>query len=236
MIYIIDKYGYSPESLIKSPEEVRQRLRAILGNKILRFNPYSVDDETLLSCMERAIWQPWPALTQMVVFHFLDIRKVEWKYPYEAIFFHVGKSPQETHLPLGALTDRVTYIANRRQVHVTVDGRPLTNDNMVERLSGKDYFVSHALHAEKPNGKKALAYRMFRLRGDTHDRAEKIRQSMLESKIFMLQEILAHPYCSEYLQCCRDFIDYVSPIRQALDAIRNFSARQGLSKDKDNDP
>lgn len=223
MINNVDKYGYSPGCLLKSPEEVRGRLKAILDDKILRFNPYSVDDETLLSCVERAVWQPKPALTQMVVFHFHEIRKVEWIYPYEAIYFHVGESSQETHLPLSALTDRVTYIANRRQVHVAVDGRPLTNGNMVKRLCGKDYFVSHALQAEKPNGKKVLAYRMFCLKGGSSERAEKIRQSMIESKKYMLHEILAYPYCSEYLQCCRDFIDYGSPIRQALDAISAFT-------------
>lgn len=222
----IDKYGCSPESLLKSPEEVWKRLRAILGNKILRFNPYGVNDDTLLSCVERAVWQPWPALTQMVVFHFRDIRKMVWKCPYEAIFFHVGECEHETKLPLSFLTDRVTYIATRRQMHVTVDGRPITNDSMVERLCGKDYFISHALRAEMPNGKKALAYRMFRLKGSDHDKAEKIRQSMMESKVIMLQEILAHPHCTEYLQCSRDFIDYVGSIRHALDIISNFPAKQ----------
>lgn len=222
MTSIIDKYGYSSGSLLKSPEGVRQRLSAILENKIMRFNPYSVDDDTLLSCVERATWQPWPALTQMVVFHFLDIRRVEWRYPYEAIFFRVGKDPHENHLPLGALMDRVTYIGDLRQVHVTIDGRPMTNYRMVERLCGKDYFISHALHAEKSNGKKVLAYRMVRLKGSNHDKAEKIRRSMLDSKIFMLQEILSYPFCREYLQCCRNFIDYESPVRQAIDAVRNF--------------
>lgn len=225
MTSFIDRYGCSPGSLLNEPEMVSRRLQAILGDKILRFNPYSVDDATLLSCAERAVWRPWPALTQMVVFHFGDIRNVKWTYPYEAIFFHVGEDTYETHLSLGSLTDPAAYIATRQQVHVTIDGRPLTNAGMAEKMCGNDYFVGHALRAEKPNGKTVLAYRMSRLRGTDHNKAETIRRCMLDSKITMLREILAHPYCTDYLQCSRDFIDYANPIRQAIDIISNFAMK-----------
>lgn len=55
---LIDEYGYNPHSLLISPGKVSERLRAILGDKVMRFDPYSVDDVTLLACVWRASWQP----------------------------------------------------------------------------------------------------------------------------------------------------------------------------------
>lgn len=222
MTDFIDRYGYSPESLLTSEEEVWRRLTAILGDKVMRFNPYSVDDETLLACVERAVWRPWPALTQMVVFHFSGIRRVEWKRPYEAIYFRIGDDLRETHLPLAALTDRMTYTATRGLLHTNLDGYPLTNVRMAERLCGRDCFVGHALPAERGNGKKAPAYRMSILRGSVTERARKVREAMLESKITMLEETLAHPHCADYLQCSRDYVGYAAAIREALASVRAF--------------
>lgn len=217
-----DIYGYDPKSLLTSPEEVLGRLNAILGDKVFRFNPYAVDDATLLACVERAVWLPWPALTQMVVFHFHDIRTIEWKIPYEAIFYHIGNDPEEKHLSINSLTNRFTYTATLHQVHVTVNGRVLTNEKMVERMQHKDYFISHALPSRTESGKSRPAYRMFRLKGSDNQKTELIRQQMIESKISMLQEILAHPYAPQYLHCSRNFINYEANIKAAIDTIRHF--------------
>ena len=65
---LIDTYGYELQSLLTSAEEVWQRLRRIPSDKVLRFNPYPLDDATLLACVERARWRPFLALTQMTVF------------------------------------------------------------------------------------------------------------------------------------------------------------------------
>lgn len=217
-----DIYGNDPKSLLTSTEKVLGRLNAILADKVLRFNPYAVDDATLLACVERAIWLPWPTLTQMVVFHFHDIRTIEWKIPYNAIFYHIGNDPEEKHLSINSLTNRFTYTATIHQVHVTVNGRVLTNEKMVERMQHKDFFISHALPARNESGKSRPAYRMFRLKGNDKQKAELIRQQMIESKISMLQEILAHPYAPQYLQCSRNFIDYQAPINAVIDTIRHF--------------
>lgn len=217
-----DIYGNDPKSLLTSPEEVYGRLNAILGDKVFRFNPYSVDDTTLLACIERAVWLPCPALTQMVVFHLHDIRTIEWKIPYKAIFYHIGNDPEEKHLSINSLTNRFTYTATLHQIHVTVNGRVLTNEKMVERMQHKDYFISHALPARNESGKSRPAYRMFRLKGNDKQKAELIRQQMIESKIYMLQEILAHPYTPQYLRCSRNFIDYQAPINAAIDTISHF--------------
>lgn len=220
--YRSDIYGYDPKNLLTSPEEVYGRLNAILADKVLRFNPYSVDDATLLACVERAVWMPWPSMTQMVVFHFHDIRTIEWKIPYKAIFYHIGNNLEEKHLSINSLTNRFTYTASLHQVHVTVNGRVLTNEKMVERMQHKDYFISHALASRTESGKSRPAYRMFRLKGDDSQKAELIRHQIIESKITMLQEILAHPYASQYLRCNRNFIDYSTPILTAIEAIRHF--------------
>lgn len=216
-------YGNDPKSLLQSKEEVRNRLDAILSDRVMRFNPYSVDDATLIACAERAVWLPWPALTQMVVFHFHDIRRVEWEHhTYDAIFFHIGNDSQELQLPVSSLTGRITYTAMPREIHVTVNDRALTNKKMVEKMTGNDYFVSHALLARIGLLKHRQAYRMYRLRGTESQKAQTIRLKMIESKITMLQEILAHPYAVQYLCCSRNFIDYTTTIEAAIATIRRF--------------
>lgn len=229
MSSFIDTYGFNPQSLLTSTDEVWSRLHAILSDRVLRFNPYTVEDETLLACAERGRWQPLPSITQMVVFHFHDIKKVEWKYPYEAISCHIGNDKQELQIPLSSLTEQVTYTATRRLIHVTVDGKPLTNRNMVEKMQGKDYFVSHALMAQKAGAGQVPAYRMSKLKGNQEQRADTIRISMVMSKIAMLKEIMANPHCPDYLQCSKNFIDYTTPIQEAISIIRSFSSAISLN-------
>lgn len=198
------------------------RLSALLDDKVMRFNPYSVDDATLLACVERAVWLPWPALTQMVVFHFHDIRRVDQGHSYDATFFHVGNDPKETHLSVRSLTRRATYTANLRQVHATANGLDLTSEKMVERMQGKDFFVSHALPVRNGIRDGRPAYRMHCLKGVDSQKADLIRRAMIDAKITMLNEVLAYPFTPQYLRCSRGFIDYTTPIRAAIAAIRYF--------------
>lgn len=221
MAFLFETYGYEPQDLLTSEEEVWRRLRGILSDKVLRFNPYSVDD-ILLACVERARWQPFPALTQMTVFHFGNISTIKWKHPYEVISLRVGNDQHEQQIPLSWLTEYLTYVATRRQIHVTIGGRPVTNRKMVEKMQEKDYFVSHALMARRINSQTIPAYRMLRLKGRKAQRAETIRIRMTESKIAMLEEVMAYPYSPDYLQCSRLFIDYTTPIQDAIEAIHRF--------------
>lgn len=222
MLFDHDKYGYNPAELLTSADEVWTRLNAILSDKVLRFNPYSVDDRVLLDCAERGRWMPFPALTQMVVFHFNDIHKEDRKYSYEAISLHIGNDTASTHLPVNALIGKYTYTATLTQRHTTIDGRPLTNYKMVEKIQRKDYFVSHTLPTRMINGRTFPAYRLFRLKGADNQKAETIRIAMTEAKLVMLNELLAYPYCPDYLRCSRHFIDYAAPIQAAIEAIRRF--------------
>lgn len=215
-------YGHDRASLLTSPEEVYRRLEAILSDKVLRFNPYKVDDATLLACVERARWRPWPALTQMLVFHFHDIRRVKWKCPYDAIFYHIGDQPDELHMSINVLTRRVTYTSTLHQIHTNVGDRVLTNIRQVERMQGKDYFVSHYLPARFGLVNLCPAYRMYRLKGNDAQKAEIIRHQMVESKITMLKEILSYPYTRHYLNCSRNYIDYTTPINSYIEAFRHY--------------
>lgn len=222
MDYRSEIYGNDPKNLLVSPDEVRLRLDSMLGDKVLRFNPYSVEDATLLACAERAVWQPWPSLTQMVVFHFHDIRRVEWRRPYDAIFFHIGDDHQELHLSLSSLTNNLTLTSTLKPTHICVNGHPLTNGKMVERMQWREYFVSHALPARTAGGHGRVAYRMYRLKGIDAQKAALIRERMMESKITMLNEVLAYPYTPQYLRCSRHFIDYTTPVTALIDTILRY--------------
>lgn len=222
-----DCYTYGPnpyalDAVLYDPAIVWQRLHDILNEKVLRFNPYTVSDEVLLACVERARWQPWPALTQMVVFHCHDVREIKWKCRYDALFLHVGNDTQEIHISMNSLIERYSYIATLKQMHSTIGGKPITNEKIVAKMAGKDYFVSHSYPCELPNMRQLPAYRMYRLKGSPAQRAALIREKMVESKIEMLYEILVHPYCKQYLHCARNFINYEPYIRRAISVIARY--------------
>ncbi|MCM1153595.1 MAG: hypothetical protein NC328_08085 [Muribaculum sp.] len=222
MIYDPSVYGYQPESLFTNKEIVIQRLHDILTDKVLIFNPYRVPDGILLDCMERARWRPFPAITQMVVFHFHQIVTHKLKYSYDAISFSIGNDPTELSIPVNVLSSWLTDVSSLTQVHVTINGHPITNAKTVEKMQGKDFFVSHAIMAQTPNGKRRPAYRMVRLSGNKHQKAYIVRTAMIQSKISMLRQIISHPYSPEFLKCSRAFIDYTSPIINAINIIKNY--------------
>lgn len=157
MTFEWQRVGFEPHLLLQSPDDVRARLHAILSDKVMRFNPYAVDDQTLIDCAGRATWQALPALTQMVIFHFKELCMIRWKHDYEGAFFTIGDSDELLHVSMSSLTDRLTYSATRSQVHVMVDDKPLTNRRMVERMLGKDYIVTHALMSVRGSGARIPA-------------------------------------------------------------------------------
>lgn len=111
-----------------------ERLNVILSDKVMRFNPYSVSDSVLLECAERGYILPPPSFTQMAVFHFQDIQKVERNFSYEAIFFTIGSSPVRYHLAIGSLIHSFTHHHTLRPTHVKIGGKNLTNYRMVEKM------------------------------------------------------------------------------------------------------
>ncbi len=65
-------------------------------------------------------------------------------------------------------------------------------------------------------------YHMHRLTGNLHRDAATIRRAMCESKITMLERLLANPECPDYLNCTKNFIEYEPRIRRAIALIRNY--------------
>lgn len=217
-----DTYGFSPDSLLTDREEVEARLHAILADRVMRFNPYRVADETLLECAGRAEFLPFPTLTQMVILHFVRVIPYSATNPREKIVFRIGADEREYRMPMSALDNKFTYRANRRQNWHLVNGKRITNSGMVEKMMGKSYFVSHLLLGDLNYGEKRPLYRMFRLKGDNATMASEIRAHMCESKIEMLEEVLKYPFSPDYLRCSRHFIDYTTPIRAFIETVRHF--------------
>lgn len=206
-------------------EEARRRLEAILADKVLRFNPYGVGDEALVACAERGRWRPFPALTQMVVFHFLDIREVMTHHRFDAIFFRVGDSADEHYFPLGNLINPIYHHAHKKPVRTQINGKNITRSNIV-RLQNRSFFVSHAISGSRFYPDK-LAYQMARLKGSVSKQADIIRQQMCLSKVAMLEEVLNYPQSSCYLGPVSTGFDYATPIRAALQSIAQYpSARR----------
>lgn len=222
MNFILTEFGFNPGCLNTGVAEAKTRLEQILTDKVMRFNPYSVDDVTLLECAERGVLRGFPALTQMLIYHFHDVRVVKGRFNYEAIFLHVGNNPEELHISLNRMACKASYVATRKQMRPRLNGKPLTNYEMVDKMQGKSYFISNALQGTLPNGSYVPLNRLFRLRGSKAKQAQIIRQSMIAAKIEMLREVMIYPFCREYLNCKIGLFDYVSPIRKAVEVIRTF--------------
>lgn len=205
----------------RSAEEAKARLEAILSDKVMRFNPYLVSDEELLACAERGRWRGFPALTQMVVYHFGEIRPVVTARKFDALFYRVGNAPDEHYFPLGQLTGQISHHALRHQERVQVNGKNVTRAAVLN-LQNRSFFVTHAIPGFYGMKTNAMAYKMFRLYGSPEKRAAMIRQQMCQSKIDMLLEVLHHPESPFYLGYYELDFDYVTPIRNAIAAISRY--------------
>lgn len=204
-----------------SPEEAELRLKAILTDKVLWFNPYSVSDKELIACAERGYWRQFPALTQMVIFHFLDIREVRRHHKFDAIFYRVGASPEEHYFPLGELFNSIPHQTHKKPERTQMNGKYITGSN-VDRLQHRSFFVSHAIMGWRPSGGIKVAYKMHRLKGNMAAQAEVIRQEIVRSKIIMLEEVLAYPESCIYLGYNGNEFDYATPLRNAIAAVSQF--------------
>lgn len=201
-------------------EEAKQRLEAILSDKVMRFNPYKVGDSELLACARRGYWRPFPALTQMVIFHFLDIRTVVTHHEFEAIFYRVGDYPQEHYFPLGAFKYTIAHHMRKSPIRSQMNGKNITCSN-IERLRNRSFFVSHAITGTRYLT-RMLAYQMHRLPESVAEQANIIRTQMCRAKIEMLEEVLAYPKSPVYLGYDGPDLDYVTPIRAALATFAQY--------------
>lgn len=205
-------------------EVARQRLEAILSDKLLWFNPYRVADRALIDCAERGRWSPFPAITQMMVFHFHQIQTAPAQNgiaAYDAVSFHIGNTDTVHHFGLKSLTHPFTHMVSRQPVWNLLNGQHLVESN-IRRIQRKDIFVSHAINCVRVNNGTRQAYRMHRLSGSDAQQATTLRESMYTAKLTMLEEILQYPIHPDYLgNPCLSF-DYTTPLRQAIAAIQRF--------------
>ncbi len=67
---------------------------------------------------------------------------------------------------------------------------------------------------------------MHRLKSNIEKDAIVIRTAMCAAKIEMSERILAYHECTDYLSFRKDFFDYVSHVKNAIDVIRRFPKTQ----------
>lgn len=187
----------------------------------MRFNPYRVSDDALLKCAGRGYWQSWPSITQMVIFHFHDLRLVHTEKPYYGLFFKVGNLADDFHFGFYTYSHAMTHIVSKRQIWMTLNGRHVT-PSTIERLINRDVFVSHAINCNKGIWKIRPSYRMHLLYGSVSKQATIIRQAIVESKISMLEEVMNYPSHPDYLAYTGKSFDYRTPILSAIAHIRQF--------------
>lgn len=219
----INDFGPGPRELLVDEAEARRRLGLMLGDKLLRFNPYSVDDRTLMDCALRARWLRFPSLTQMVIVHFGEIIYRPSGVAADYVNVSTGNDSAAIRLPVKNLISPSTYLATFQPIRALLNDRNITSLDMVESMQGKSYFVSHMLPARTSNGDMHPVCRFYSLRGSLSNRAEQIRRRMIQSKLIMLEEVITHPYCLYYLSCRRNLFDYQTPIRSAMEKITGFA-------------
>lgn len=190
-----------------TPAKAVKRLNEILQDKMLWFNPYWVDDEELVACAQRGYWRQFPAITQMVIFHFLDIRRVRWHMAnYDVIFYRVGNLDTEYHLPLKYFAWTLTHHTANINLRSLMNGTKISS-SVVNRLTNRSFFISHAIPVEIFFQPIKFAYNMRRLRGSIPQQAETIRKEMQASKILMLEEVLQYPTSPCYIGPCATKIE-----------------------------
>ena len=208
--------------LTNSDEVAKERLSAILSDKLLWFNPYSVSDEALLDSLERGYWRPLPSLTQMVILHFHDIQLTHTNNAtYYGLFFNVGNDPDSRHYSIGTFTRPLIHLVSNQPVWMTINGKHL-RPSTIDKLSNKDVFVSNAINCRKISGKIYPSYRMYLMPKSTRARAKMIRESMVISKLTMLEECMNHPTHPDYLAYTGLSFDFRTPILSAIANIRQF--------------
>lgn len=206
------------------PEE---RLERILSDKIMRFNPYMVDDQTLLDCAARGKMQPLPSLTQMLIVHFLDIKYVRRNFIYEAIFYRIGNCPEIFHTSLSSLVCSFSHYFHKGPVHSKFNSSNLTNDSMVEKMQNRSFFVSNVILGTRNYQTLGIGYRFNRLKGNEHSQAECIRRSMCNAKIEMLNEVIKYPWSDCLLKTSSNTPDYSPILLRAIDIVKDFPTYQG---------
>lgn len=106
---------------IRDADSYRARLEHILGDALLRFNPYAVSDERLMAGLEKMSWRGAMSLTQAVILTFDGIRtEGSGLWAKEWVTYHVGDSDTEVLESMTSLTNCHTACDSLKQVRHTI--------------------------------------------------------------------------------------------------------------------
>lgn len=208
---------------IRDAASYRERLRQILGDALLRFNPYAISDEKLMAGLEKMRWRNAMSLTQAVILTFVGIStEGEGIMAKEWVTYRVGDSEEEVSESMASLTGRSTACDSLRQVRHTIGGYPVRYGRQIKALIGKRVFVSRNIITSKGRG-YGKAMSMHRLKGVLEEDAAIVREAMIAAKQEMLTRLLEYPACSFYLDGTPSApVDITTPIRRLLDEISQF--------------
>ncbi len=207
-----------------------ERLRRILNGGRLRFNPYLVSDARLLEIVNSTGWGNECDITEIVVLRFTRLQKTEDWRNFTGIFMQMGNSAEEVFINKSSFIYGVIANDSIKPERSVVGKKPVRNEKDIENLVGKTFFVSRVIRGSNKFGSGRVAYRMHRLTGKPEKDAIVIREAIVAAKIEMLERILAYPESPDYLSCSRGFFDFETPIRYAIEVIRNFPLA-GISSD-----
>lgn len=211
---------------IRDSDSYRERLDRFLTDKCLLFNPYTVSDERLWSGIMKMRWRGPFSLTQMVILHFLDIRS-EGIEPLvkERVVYSIGDSSEEITSSITAFTLKRSAADSCCQVRSLINGRPITQAQQIHALIGKSVFVSRNITTVNRFRGYGIAMNMHRLKGRLSLDAAMIRTAIINSKLEMLDRLLAYPYSDIYLNGePSEPVDITTPINRIKALISTFAA------------
>lgn len=207
----------------------RDRLSRILSRRRLNFNPYAVSDEELIEIVSAIGWGNTYDIVQMTVVHFTRLRLKDNEFGFDGIYMRVGQSQEEAFIHLSTFLYAPTAEDTLHQTRSRIGKRPIRTDVEVKRMVGHDYFVSRVISGYNIRGYPKPIYQFHRLKGKTTDDADTIRRAMTESRIEMLERLLANPQIPHYLDCLPWLFDIATPIRATIETIK---AQAGMRESK----
>lgn len=181
-----------------------------------------MSDSRLLEISNTTGWGCQWDITEFVTFHFTRLERVKDWRNFIGIYVKLGYSDEEVFINKGTLLCGVTANDKMSRKRSLAGKKPIRNEEDIENLVGKTYFISRIIRGHNIFGNGKVAYRMHKLTRQPQKNATIIREAMCAAKIEMLERIIAWPDNPELLDCTKGFFDYETPIRQAIEAIRHY--------------
>lgn len=209
---------------IRDVESYMARLRMFLNDKLLRFNPYLIENEKLLEGIGKMRWRGIYSLTQMVILNFRDVQRLtDSEFSQEKVIYTLGDSEEEITEHMSAFTCKRTAADSLQQIRSTINDQRITQPCQIHSLIGKRVFVSRNVITVTPGGSFGKVMRMHRLKGTPEEDAAIIREAAVAAKLEMLERLLAYPHANIYLDGEPSApVDIATPIRALMTEIAAF--------------